>query len=123
MEEPDRGLALYTVLGTTAMASLGLAVTRICPTTDAASALGPFAVVILAFISGVFVPLSLMPGWLVDIGRVFPLEHLAHGLRAALSAPSSAGITAQDVGVLVAWGAAGTLVALRTFRWEPLGER
>ena len=116
------GLAVYTLLGTTTMCSLGLAVTRLCPTVDAASVVGPFVTLILAFISGVFVPVALLPAWLYDIGRVFPLEHLAEGLRTAF-ASSSTGLTAANVGVLSLWGAAGVVVAIRTFQWEPLGRR
>jgi ABC-2 type transport system permease protein len=114
------GLAVYTVVGTAAMSSLGLAITRVCPTTDSASALGPFVVVILAFISGVFVPLSLLPSWMVDLGRAFPLEHLAAGLRQAFARPGSTGITLDDLGALALWGLGASLVSVRVFRWEPL---
>jgi ABC-2 type transport system permease protein len=95
----------------------------VCPTTDAASVFGTFATLILAFISGVFVPVSLMPAWLIDIGRVFPLEHLAGGLRTAFTASESTGITAENVGVLALWGIVGIVVAIRTFQWEPVSRR
>lgn len=116
------GLTVYTLLGTATMCSLGLAVTRLCTTVDAASVVGPFVALILAFISGVFVPEALLPNWLFDAGRVFPLEHLSEGLRIAF-ASSSTGITAVNLGVLALWGAVGIMVALRTFQWEPLGRR
>ena len=29
------------------------------------------------------------------------------------------GLTAADIGILVAWGAFGLVVAATTFRWEP----
>jgi len=115
------GLAVYVVGGTACFSALGLAATSFCTTPDAASALGPFSTVVLSFISGVFVPVALMPSWLVDIGKVFPLEHVAHGLQTAFLVPGSTGITAIDLGVLTAWCAAGLLVAMRTFRWEPTG--
>lgn len=116
------GLVVYTLVGTASMCSLGLAVTRLCPTVDSASVVGPFVTLILAFISGVFVPVALLPTWLLDIGRAFPLEHLARGLRVGF-ASSSTGITAVDVGVLALWGAVGIVVAVRTFQWEPMGRR
>jgi len=114
------GLLVYVVLGTACFCALGLAVTRICPTTDTASAIGPFSTVVLSFLSGVFIPVAIMSTWLLDIGKVFPLEHLARGLQTAFLIPGSTGITAANLGVLAAWGAAGLLVAARTFRWEPL---
>ncbi len=113
------GLAVYTVLGTACMCALGLATTRVCATTDAAAAAGPFISLILGFISGVFIPAPVMPAWLLDVGKLFPLEHLARGLQRAFAVQGSTGITAVDLAALVAWGAAGLIVSLVTFRWEP----
>ena len=76
---------LYVVLGTATMCALGIAVTRITTTADSASAIGPFAAVILSFISGVFIPVASLPAWLRDVGRVFPLAHLAEGLQRTYS--------------------------------------
>jgi ABC-2 type transport system permease protein len=113
-------LAVYVVLGTASMCALGIALTRWTPTADAASALGPFSTVILAFISGTFVPVSQLPDWLAQLGRVFPLAHLADGLQASLVSHSS-GLDATNVAVLAAWGLGGLVIAVRTFAWEPLG--
>ena len=113
------GLAVYTVTGTACMCALGLASTRVCATTDAASVAGPFITLIRGFISGVFIPVSMMPAWLLDAGKLFPLEHLARGLQQAFAVPGSTGITATDLAALAAWGAAGLGAALASFRWEP----
>jgi ABC-2 type transport system permease protein len=113
------GIVAYTVVGTASMCALGLAATRVCATADAAGAFGPFSTVVLAFISGVFIPVEVMPHWLLDIGKVFPLEHLAHGLQSAFMVPNSSGISLDDLGVIALWGLGGLVVALRTFRWEP----
>jgi ABC-2 type transport system permease protein len=113
------GLAVYTVTGTACMCALGLASTRVCATTDAASVAGPFITLILGFISGVFIPVSMMPAWLLDAGKLFPLEHLARGLQQAFAVPGSTGITTIDLAALAAWGAAGLGAALVGFRWEP----
>jgi ABC-2 type transport system permease protein len=111
-------LVVYVVVGTAAMCALGIALTRVTTTPDAASAIGPFATVILGFISGTFVPVSQLPGWLEQVGRVFPLAHLAQGLQGSLV--NGGGLDATNVGVLVLWGAVGLAVAVRTFQWEPL---
>jgi ABC-2 type transport system permease protein len=113
------GLAVYTLTGTACMCALGLASTRMCVTTDAAAAAGPFITLILGFISGVFIPAPVMPAWLLDAGKLFPLEHLARGLQQAFAVPGSTGITAIDLAVLAAWGSVGLAVALASFRWEP----
>ncbi len=113
------GLVVYTVAGTACMCALGLASTRVCATTEAASVAGPFVTLILGFVSGVFIPVSMMPSWMLDLGKLFPLEHLARGLQQAFAVPGSTGITTVDLAVILAWGAAGIAAALVSFRWEP----
>ena len=116
------GVAVYVVLGTAAMATLGMAITAFTPTVDAASSVGPFTAVILSFISGVFIPVHALPDWLAKLGQVFPLAPLADGLqRAVTGVGGSTGLTAHNVGLLAAWGAVGLLVAARRFRWVPQG--
>jgi ABC-2 type transport system permease protein len=113
------GVAVYALLGTWALATLGIAVTAITPTADTASSVGPFSIVILSFISGVFIPVETLPGWLESIGRIFPLAHLADGLQRAIAIGPGTGLTGANVAVLAAWGLGGLLLAARTFRWEP----
>jgi ABC-2 type transport system permease protein len=115
------GLAVYTLVGTATMCAIGLALTRVATTADSASAIGPFSTVTLAFVSGVFIPVATMPAWLVDVGKVFPLAHLATGLQSAFIDQGSTGIDWRDIAVLVAWMVAAAAIALRTFRWEPQG--
>lgn len=114
------GLVVYLVAGVISFSALALALTRICATADAASAIGPLVATILAFLSGVFIPVAVMPAWMLDLGKVFPLEHLARGLQSAFLVPGSTGITGVDLGVMAGWGVAALIVAVRTFRWEPL---
>lgn len=56
---------------------------------------------------------------MLDLGRVFPLEHFARGLQTCFLLPGSTGITAANLAVLIAWGAAALLIAIKTFQWEP----
>jgi ABC-2 type transport system permease protein len=119
------GLVTYTVAGVFCFSALALALTRVTATADAASAVGPLAATILAFLSGVFIPVAIMPSWMLNLGKVFPLEHMARGLQTAFLVPGSTGVTGTDLGVMVLWGMVGLAVAVRSFRWEPLasGER
>lgn len=114
------GLVIYVLLGTAAMCSLGIALTTVARTADAASTIAPFGAVLIAFISGVFVPVEELPHWLAEVGRVFPLAHLAEGLQTTFSSSASGiGLNAENVAVLAAWGIVALLVAAREFRWEP----
>ena len=115
-------LVVYVVVGAATMCALGLAAARFATTTDSASAIGPFGTVILGFVSGVLIPVQELPDWLVQVGRVFPLAHLAEGLQRALAPSiSGSGIDGTNLAVLALWGLAGIAVAVRTFRWEPMG--
>ena len=114
------GLAVYVVLGTASLCALAFAMTVFTPTVDSASTIAPFGVVILSFVSGVWFPVDQLPNWAADVGRVFPLAHLASGLQTALSpATGGIGLNGSDVAALAVWGLAGIVVAARRFKWEP----
>jgi ABC-2 type transport system permease protein len=115
------GIAVYVLLGTAALTTVGMAVTALARTTDSAAVIGPFTAVLLSFVSGIFIPLDTLPNWLGDIGRIFPLYHLAEGLQRATVGNGSTGLVAENVAVLAAWAVAGLLVAANRFRWEPQG--
>jgi ABC-2 type transport system permease protein len=109
---------LYVALGTATLCSLGIALTAFTTTPDSASTIAPFGVVMLAFFSGIWIPVDQLPGWLESVGKVFPLYHLALGLQTSL-APSGGGLEFQNLLVLALWAVAGTRIASRRFRWEP----
>ena len=118
------GLAVYVALGTIALSALGLAVTIVCKSAETASTVGPFAAVILSFISGVFIPLTALPTWLADVGKVFPLAHLAAGMqRGLVQGATGAGFNGADLGILAGWAVVGFVMAARGFRWEPQANR
>jgi ABC-2 type transport system permease protein len=123
--QPERAVALivYVALGTAVFTTLGMAVTAITPTAEAASAVGPFAVVILSFISGIFIPVDQLPSWLESVGKVFPLYHLADGLQNSLVSGAGTGLSGGDVTSLLLWGLAGLAIATRRFHWEPQAAR
>jgi ABC-2 type transport system permease protein len=114
------GLVVYVVLGVSCFCALALAMTRVCATSDSASAVGPLSSTILAFLSGVFIPTAIMPTWLIDIGKAFPLEHMASGLQMAFLVPGSDGINAVNIASLVAWAVVGLVIAVRSFQWDSL---
>jgi ABC-2 type transport system permease protein len=110
---------VYVLLGTATMCAIGIAATTVLTDIESASAALPFAAVLLAFISGIFVPVDQLPGWLADIGRIFPLYHLAAGLQRALGTAGDTALDAGDVAALALWALGGIAFAARRFRWEP----
>ena len=111
--------ALYVVLGTATLCSVGIAATTIATDLDTATAALPFAAVLVSFISGIFIPVDQLPNWLADIGRFLPVYHLAIGLQAALGVSGRVSFDASDAAVLCAWAVGGIVFASRRFRWEP----
>lgn len=111
---------LYVVLGTATLCSLGIALSAFTPTPDAASTIAPFTVVMLAFFSGIWIPVDQLPHWLETVGKIFPLYHLALGLQTTLSPNATgSGLDAENVAILAIWALVGARLASRRFRWEP----
>jgi ABC-2 type transport system permease protein len=111
---------LYVVLGTATLCSLGIALSAFTPNADAASTIAPFTVVMLAFFSGIWIPVDQLPQWLETVGKIFPLYHLALGLQTTLSPNATgSGLDAENVLILMIWAIAGARIASRRFRWEP----
>lgn len=115
-------LALTVVLGAVSFCCLGYALASVIRDQDAAQPVTQAVMLPLYFISGVFVPSSSLPTWMVHVASVFPVRHLAAALLAAYNPYTrGAGFDGTDLLVVAAWGAAGLVVALRRFGWNPRG--
>lgn len=113
--------AVTFVVGVAAFAALGMAVAGLVPSASSASAVANATILPLAFVSNVFIPLEDPPAWLATIGDIFPLKPFASSFQDAFNPLVDA--PAFDWGalaVVAAWGIAGLVVALTTFRWEPI---
>jgi ABC-2 type transport system permease protein len=108
------------LLGAACFCALGMAVAALIPNGEAAPAVANFTILPLVFVSDLFFPLDNAPGWLRAVGSVFPVKHFALAMEEAFdpSVPGQ-GFGWDHLAVLVIWGAAGLLVAVRRFRWEP----
>ena len=113
------------VLGVAACSLLGIAASSL-PRSAARNGVAvvtlPF--IVLQFISGVYVPFTLVPPWLRDVASVFPLEWMCRGMRsvfvpqAVSLEPSHSWQHGQTALVLTAWIVAGLVLCLKTFRWQ-----
>jgi ABC-2 type transport system permease protein len=112
-------IVVYVGLGTATLCSAGIAATTVVTDVESASAALPLVAVLLSFISSIFVPVDQLPGWLADVGRIFPLYHVAVGVQTALGVAGDTSLRGGDVAVLVAWALGAVIVAARGFRWEP----
>ena len=111
--------AAALLLGAVAFAALGLAVTTVVRSAEGSSAVVNAVYLPLTFISGVFFSVESLPGFLQALAQVSPLTYLLELLRHVFVAGEGLGGVATEVAVLLAWGLAGAVIALRWFRWEP----
>ena len=115
-------LVVTIVVGAVSFCSLGYALASVIHDQDAAQPVTQAVMLPLYFISGVFVAISTLPTWLVDVADVFPVRHLAAALLTAYNPHTrGAGFAGSDLLILAAWDTAGLLIALRRFSWLPLG--
>lgn len=82
-------------------------------------------VVLLQFISGVFLPFFNLPSWLQQIAALFPLKWVGQGMRAAFLPDQFKVLEAAGqwelgrvVLVLGVWLVIGSILARLTFRWN-----
>jgi ABC-2 type transport system permease protein len=111
-------LALFTVLGVTAFAALGIAFSHAIPNFDSAPAYVNAVFLPAIFISGVFYSADSLPPLLEGVAEALPLKHVIDGLSAAIVTGSGLGDNLTAVAVTAGWAAAGILLAVRFFRWE-----
>lgn len=113
------------VLGMGTMTLLGIALSALPRSSRSASAVVIPIVLVLQFISGVYLQFSMLPEWLQNIASVFPLKWLAQGMRSVfLPEHFAAAETGDGWGLglvalnLAVWLVVGLVVARFTFRWQ-----
>nr|WSY56366.1 ABC transporter permease [Streptomyces sp. NBC_00886] len=113
------------VLGLTACALLGIAVSSVPKSGKSATSVVVLPFLVLQFISGVYISIDTIPDWMLNIGALFPLKWMCQGLRGVFL-PESAQVLEQagswEFGkialVLGAWCVGGLVLCLLTFRWK-----
>jgi len=112
---------LVTVaVGAFAFCCLGFAMTTIIPSEDAAPAITNALILPLYFISGIFIPDSEIPSGVLQVADVFPIRPFFEAFFTAWDPNTTgSGFELGHLAVVAAWGAAGLVVSVLFFRWEP----
>jgi ABC-2 type transport system permease protein len=119
-----------TFLGVVSMSLIGIAMSSVPRTARSAAPVANLPLLVLEFISGVFVPVtSLSPGFYAFAG-LFPLRWIAEGYRASLLPsyfqrvePNQTWNYGAMALVLATWCVVGLVLSAKTFRWTGRGER
>ncbi|HEY7145567.1 MAG TPA: ABC transporter permease [Streptosporangiaceae bacterium] len=112
---PTHWLALVVtlVLGAASFCALGVAVAGLIRNAEAAPAVVQLVLFPLVFLSGTYIPIH--SSVLNQIAGLLPVRPFNQALIGPFS--GHAGFDWGSLAVLLGWGAAGAIVAIRRFRW------
>jgi ABC-2 type transport system permease protein len=113
--------ALTLVVSAAAFCGMAYAISSFVGSVDAAAPMVQLVTLPLYFVSGVFVPDNVLPGWLHAIMNLLPVRPLAVAVQAAFIPATNDGdrFAWGALLVIVAWGAVGLFIAARRFSWAP----
>jgi ABC-2 type transport system permease protein len=107
------------LVGAFCFCSIGLALTAMIPVATASPAIVNGLLFPIVFISGTFFPVN-ETSWLGRIASVFPVLHFERAVFAAFDPRvTGSGFVPRPLVVMLVWGGAALLFAVRRFRWDP----
>lgn len=113
-------LLISLLIGAMSFSAVGLALTTIITSEDAAPAVTNAIFLPLYFVSGVFIPDTEVPGWVGTVGNLFPVSHLNQALQESFDPfADGAAWPANHWLIIAGWGAVCAIITLKTFRWIP----
>jgi ABC-2 type transport system permease protein len=113
-------IVVTVVVGSVTFCVLGYALASVIGSADSAQPVVQVVVLPLYFISGIFVASDIIPNWLTNVARVFPVYHLQRAMLTAFDPHTTGnGFAWSDLLVLGVWGLAGLAIAIRRFSWQP----
>jgi ABC-2 type transport system permease protein len=113
------GFAGAIVLGVASFAGLGLAAAALIRSAEGVSAVVNVVILPMAFLSGSFGPTRDFPAVVQAIADVLPLTYFLDVVNGVYLDGDSLFADPKALVIVLAWGAAGVLVALRRFGWMP----
>lgn len=118
-------LSWVFLLGIVSCSLLGIFISNLASNAVAAAVVTNGPAVGLQFVSGTYVPITMLPTWMLVVGSIFPVKWMAQGFRSVLLPSRMAAF--EPAGnwehwhiflVLSAWVIAGLVACLSVFRWS-----
>jgi ABC-2 type transport system permease protein len=113
------------LLGIVSCSLLGILISNFASNAVAAAVVTNGPAVGLQFVSGTYVPLIVLPAWMLTLGSIFPVKWMAQGFRSVLLPSNMAAF--EPAGswehwhiffVLTAWTIGGSAACHAVFRWS-----
>ena len=114
-------LLLTLIVGAASFCCLGIALTAVIPSQDAAAAIVNALLLPLYFLSGIFIPEDELPGGVIDFANHFPVRPFFEAFFSVYVPGAGGAIAWHELIVVAIWGVAGLVLAIRFFRWTPRG--
>jgi ABC-2 type transport system permease protein len=114
---PD--LLLVLAIGAASFCCMGIALTALIPSQDAAAPIVNALLLPLYFLSGVFVPDDQLPSGVIDFANHFPIRPFFQAIYDAYLPGNGPALAWDHMSVVAIWGVAGLVLAIRYFRWTP----
>lgn len=112
-------ILVAVIVGAGAFAALGMAAVALIPNAEAAPVVANVLILPLSFISGIWYPMNGAPDWLLDVAKVFPVEHLASALQTAFDPVNhGSAFAGHDLLMLGIWLVVGARLAMRFWQKE-----
>ncbi|MGC4190226.1 MAG: ABC transporter permease [Thermomicrobiales bacterium] len=105
-------------LGGMTFLGIGYAIAAVSRNVETAAVFGNAFSFPMLFLSGVFIPVSSMPGWLQPVAYILPLRYLVDALRKPMMYGDGIGAIWVPLLVLAAIFVVSFGVAIRFFRWD-----
>jgi ABC-2 type transport system permease protein len=114
-------ILITLVVGAASFCCLGIALTALIPSQDAAAPIVNAILLPLYFLSGVFIPDDQLPSGVIHFADAFPIRHFFEAFFSAYvpAGAGGSGIEWGSLAIVAVWGVAGLLFAVRFFRWTP----
>jgi ABC-2 type transport system permease protein len=112
-------LVLALLLGTLSFAALGLALTGYIRSGEGSSAVVNAIYLPMSFLSGSFWSPHAYPRFLEVIAEILPLTYFIRLMRDIVLRNETIWANWESAAAVAAWGIAGLILAVRSFRWEP----
>ena len=108
------------VAGTLAFLSIGLLAGAVAKSQQAATAIVNLIILPMAFLGGAFIPLAFAPKWIREVSYLMPLRYLVAGMQNVMARGEGPASALPAIGLLLAFTAVLTLIAVRAFRWDDI---
>lgn len=111
-------LVVFSLLSILSLSGFGMLVAGAAKNDNQASLASQMVALPMMFMSGVFIPLYIMPSFFQTISHFIPLTPVAEGLRFITTEGAGFVDVLPQIGLVALWGAAVYFVAFKVFHWE-----